>query len=119
MLARSHWLGCAWFWAWALVGAAVAFGSVSLGPLLLIPAAIAAWLMGRRHSVNGFGLLSGVGIVLLAIAYLQRQGPGETCSRTATGVSCGQHLDPIPWLVAGLVCFTAGVVGHAWRSRSS
>jgi hypothetical protein len=116
-LRKSHLTGCAWFWAWALVGAAVALGFLSLGLLLLVPAAVATWLIARRRSINGFGLLSGVGVVLLVVAYIQRDGPGTTCSRTATSVVCDQHLNPIPWLVAGLAVFTAGLVGHAWRSR--
>src|SRR5215472_17130741 len=48
-------VGCAWFWAYALVGAALVLGGLSLGPLLFIPTAIAMWLLARRHAINGFG----------------------------------------------------------------
>jgi hypothetical protein len=109
--------GCAWFWAWSLVGAALVLGALSLGPLLIVPAAVAMWLMARRRPINGFGMLSGAGVVLLVIAYLQRDGPGTTCWHTATGGGCDQHLNPFPFLAAGLICFVGGVVGHASRSR--
>lgn len=119
---KLHLAGCAWFWAWALVGGGVVFGYLailSIGILILVPAVIVSvYLIVHRRPVEGrFGLLSGAGAILLLIAYLNRSGPGDICSHTATTVSCGQQWDPLPWLVAGLVCFTAGVVGHAWRSR--
>jgi hypothetical protein len=49
-------------------------------------------------------LLSGIGGFLLVIAYIQRGG---------------EFYDPFHWLTAGLVFFTAGVVGHAWVSARS
>jgi hypothetical protein len=117
-LQKSHLIGCAWFWAWAFVGAAIALGMLSLGPLLVVPAVVAAWLLARKRPINGaFGVLSGAGIVLLVIAYIQRDGPGTTCWQTATAAACDQHLNPLPFLVAGLICFAAGIAGHAWRSR--
>jgi hypothetical protein len=114
---RAHWLGCGWFWAWALVGVAIALGMLSLGLLLLVPSAVAILLMARRHPINAFGLLSGIGVMLLVVAYLQRQGPGTTCWHTATASGCDQHSDPIPWLVAGLLFFVAGIIGQARRSH--
>lgn len=115
-LHESHSTGCAWFWAWALVGAGLALSMISfIGVLTILPVAIVGLLLARRGRVSPFGLVSGVGVMLLVVAYLQRQGPGTTCTYTATGSSCEQHLNPIPWLVVGLVCFAAGVVGHARR----
>lgn len=97
----SHLPGCAWFWTWALGGAALALAFLSLGILLLVPAVGATVLLGRRHATGSFGLLTGIGAVLLAIAYIQRSG---------------QSYDPIHWLLAGLVFFAAGLAGHAWRN---
>jgi hypothetical protein len=34
---RAHITGCRWFWAWALLGCAAAFGFVSVGVLVLTP----------------------------------------------------------------------------------
>jgi hypothetical protein len=100
----SHRLGCAWFWAWALLGAVAALGSLSLGPLLTIPTLVAGVVVYTRRGAHGaFGLLSGIGAVLLVIAYVQRSG---------------QHYDPLHWLVAGIVFLAAGVVGHVWQSAS-
>jgi hypothetical protein len=114
---KNHLIGCVWFWAWAAIGAGSAVGFISfLGVLTLVPTLLVGFVLSRRHPVNWFGLVSGIGVMLLVIAYLQRQGPGTTCTRTATSVSCEQHLNPIPWLVVGLLFLAVGLVGHARRS---
>jgi hypothetical protein len=96
-----------------------ALGAVSLGPLLLLPVAGLAWLLSSRPHIrrSAFGALSGAGLVLLYVAYVQRHGPGTRCWQTATAAGCDQHLDPRPWLVLGLVALVGGVVGHAVRKR--
>jgi hypothetical protein len=66
---------------------------------------------------SALGLLSGSGASLLVVAYLQRDGPGMTCWRTATGGGCTQHLDPRPWLVAGIAFALSGIVLHAVMRR--
>ena len=115
---KNHLIGCAWFWA--AIGAGFAFGFISfLGVLTLLPTLLAAFFLSRRHAVNWFGGISGIGVMLLVIAYLHRQGPGTTCTHTATSITCEQHLDPIPWLVAGLLFLTIGLVGNARRSARS
>ena len=96
----SHWAGCGWFWGWALVGAAYGLGVTSLGIFTVVPATIAVVLMTRHRPIRGaFGLATGVGSILLLIAYIQRSG---------------QSYDPVHWLVAGLVLCVAGIAGHAW-----
>lgn len=111
---KPHLAGCAWFWAWAIVGAAFGLGVTSIGILVVVPATLAVVFMTRHRPIRGaFGVATGVGAVLLVIAYLQRQGPGTTCWHTATGSGCDQHLNPLPWLVVGLICVAAGLVGHA------
>jgi hypothetical protein len=114
---RRHLVGCAWFWAWAVIGVGAALAAISLGPILLIPVASAAALMASRPVIrrSAFGLLSGAGVILLYVAYVQRHGPGTTCWHTATASGCDQHLNPIPWLVIGLACMLGGVVGYAKR----
>lgn len=94
-----------WFWAWAAVGAGAAICLVSFGPLFGAPVIAAAVVMGQRPAIrrSAFGLLSGAGLVFLYIAYLQRDGPRD------------HGFNPAPWLVLGLVCVAAGVVGHAAR----
>jgi hypothetical protein len=102
---------------WALLGCAAALGFVSLGVLVLAPVAIVGALMASRPTIrrSTFGLLSGAGILLLYVAWLQRAGPGTTCWRTATASGCDQHLNPLPWLLVGIALFIGGVVAHARR----
>jgi hypothetical protein len=103
-----------WFFVWALLGSAAALGTVSLGPLLLVPTALLGVFLWRRPGVrrSAFGLLSGAGTLLLYVAWVQRDGPGTTCWHTATASGCDQHLNPLPWLIAGVALVVAGVVAH-------
>src|SRR6266487_6260892 len=112
---RAHLAGCGWFWAWALLGSAAALAAVSLGPILAAPVVVIGWLMGSRPSArrSAFGLLSGAGALLLYVAWVQRAGPGTTCWHTQTASGCDQHLNPLPWLVAGVALVVAGFVAHA------
>lgn len=99
---KLHLAGCGWFWAWAVVGAAFGLGVTALGILVLPPATLAVVLMTRHRPIRGaFGLATGVGSILLVIAYIQRSG---------------QFYNPVHWLIPGLVLFTAGLVGHAWTN---
>jgi len=68
---------------------------------------------GIRRSA--FGVLSGAGALLLYVAWVQRAGPGTTCWHTQTASGCDQHLNPLPWLVAGMVLFVGGIAAHARR----
>ncbi len=111
---RVHVADCRWFWAWAVLGCAVALGLVSLGLIVIAPAALVGVLMASRLPArrSAFGLLSGAGLLLLYIAWLQRDGPGTTCWQRATASGCDQHLNPLPWLIAGLALFIGGIVAH-------
>jgi hypothetical protein len=115
---RAHAADCRWFWAWALLGSLAALGFVSLGLLVLAPVVVAGGLMASKPAIrsSAFGVLTGAGVLLLFVAWLQRAGPGTTCWQTATASGCDQHLNPLPWLVVGLVAFIGGIVGHARRS---
>lgn len=111
--------GWGWFFVWALLGSASAVASVSLGPLLGLPTIVAGVLLWRlRSDARGaaVGLLTGAGALLLYVAWLQRDGPGTTCWHTATASGCDQHLNPLPWLVAGTALVAAGFVAYARRS---
>jgi len=100
-----------------LVGAAAAVGVVSLDPQLLVPVAAIELLLWSRPQIrrSALGVLTGAGVLLLYVASVQRGGPGTTCWHTATGGGCDQHLDPLPWLVLGVVLVPCGVVVHARR----
>jgi hypothetical protein len=103
------------FCAWTLIGAVAAVGLVSLGPIALGPALLAGAVLSTSATArrSRFGLLAGAGLVSLFIAYLQRQGPGTTCWHTATAAGCEQHLNPIPWLLIGLLLAATATVLQA------
>jgi len=115
---RPHLVGCGWFWAWALLGSALTLGILSLGPILAAPLLVIGWLMASRPAIrrSAFCLLSGAGALLLYVAWVQRAGPGTTCWQTQTASGCDQHLNPLPWLIAGVVLFVGGVAAHARRA---
>jgi hypothetical protein len=85
---------------------------VSLGPIVLGPALIASAALSRSQTSrrSTCGLLAGAGLVFLFIAYVQRQGPGTTCWHTATAGGCDQHLNPIPWLLIGLLLVIGAIL---------
>jgi hypothetical protein len=106
-----------WFAAWVVVGCALALGTVSLGPLVLLPTAVIAVLMSRRPAArrSAYGALIGVGLLLLFVAYLNREGPGTTCWEHGTATGCDEHLNPLPWLLLGLAFVVGGFVAHRLR----
>jgi hypothetical protein len=108
-----------WFVAWILVGGALAFGTVSLGPLVLLPVAVIAVLMSRQLAArrSAYGALVGMGLLLLVVAYLNREGPGTTCWERGTTSGCDQHLNPLPWLALGLAFVAAGFVASRLHRR--
>jgi len=105
------------FFAWVVIGAVSALGLVVLGApmivLIVALVAVVARVPAMRRSTPG--LLTGAGFPLLLIAYAQRDGPGITCHSTSSGGSCTEHLNPVPWLIAGILLVVAGVVCHVWR----
>lgn len=66
----------------------------------------------RTGLQSAFGLLAGAGLLSIFVAYVQRDGPGTTCWHTATASGCDQHLNPIPWLVVGLLLVLGAVLAQ-------
>jgi hypothetical protein len=106
-----------WFAAWAVVGCALALGIVSLGLLALVPATVIAVLMIRQPAArrSAYGAAIGVGLLLLFVAYVNREGPGTTCWQHGTATGCDEHLNPLPWLALGLSFVVGGFVAHRLR----
>lgn len=102
LVLSTHLSGCRWFWTWALIGCAAAFGFVSLGVLAAGPAALVGVSLARRPAArrSAFGFVSGVGVLLLYVAWVQRTG---------------EHLNPLPWLLAGVALLASGILGHGCR----
>jgi hypothetical protein len=112
----SHRVGCVGFWLWALVGAGVVLGAISLGILVWIPVAVAVVLLVRRSPWGGgpvlLGLVSGAGLPLLLVAALQWNSWHDRVAGDNTP-------NPFYWGGVGLCLLAAGVVAYAVRSRSS
>jgi hypothetical protein len=114
--------GWAWFGGWVIVGAGLAFGMISFIPVLPLAAVIAFLLARKQRSAQAWwGAISGAGLLLLYVAYLQRRGPGTHCRSIGTsqytGTQCDEYLDPRPWLVIGVVLVVAGVVAFVVQRR--
>jgi hypothetical protein len=112
------------FWLWVPIGAGLAFGFLSfIGFVTFVPALILGVFMWRRPRLrrSAYGIIAGVGVPLIAIAYINREGPGTVChtiDRTM-GTKCEELADPRKWLAAGILFVAAGLVAQAWRSREA
>jgi hypothetical protein len=118
---RRHRSQLPWFLAWAGIGVGLALGISALG-LFAVPLAlvVAILLIVRRHADrSALGLLAGMGLLALYVAYVQRKGPGTVYWHTATASGADQYLDPRPWLVAGLLLIAVGVVAFLRAHRRS
>lgn len=110
----------AWFGGWSVAGACwvvTILGALSIG-IFVLPAAIVVTvgLATRRTSaVGGPGVISGAGLPLLYVAYLNRGGPGNVCTTLGGGQSCVQEWSPWPWLALGVVLAAVGVVVFVTR----
>ncbi|HEV7524544.1 MAG TPA: hypothetical protein VGP92_06235, partial [Acidimicrobiia bacterium] len=104
-----------WFVAWLFAGAACALALLSaltIG-IFVLPFAGAAvvFLATRRGATDGVaGLISGLGLPVLYVAYLNRNGPGDICTHTATSSSCTQESSPWVWFSLGVALVVVGVV---------
>ena len=104
-----------WFVAWAAVGVLVpltVLGAFTIGPFMLPLAVVGIVVLVRRPRAHAgaVGLLTGVGLPLLWVAYLNRSGPGLVCTSTATSQSCEQQWSPWPWLAVGLITTVGGAL---------
>ena len=102
-----------------VVGAAFGFGLLgvlSIGLFVLPCALLAAFYLARRHPSPRYttGALSGVGVPLLVVAFLNRSGPAFVCS----GDTCAQQLSPWPWLLAGILFVLAGPASYVLLSAT-
>ena len=107
---------------WALLGAGLVLGFFTFTVLFLVPIVIGVIVFAIRPRLakSAFGLLAGMGLVSMYVAYVQRRGPGTVCYQTATGGSgCEEYLNPWPWLVVGVVLVSVALVGHMRMMRSA
>jgi len=114
--------GAAFLW-WCVAGAGLCFGVLALltvGPLVLLGTfALCGFLLWRLDFGWGMaGILSGAGLPVLYVAWLNRGGPGEVCHGEARTVTCADEWSPWPFVVVGLVLVAAGVLAFARGRRT-
>jgi hypothetical protein len=119
--------GPLWFGAWLAVGAALTLSFLtgfSIG-LFVLPFALALLVVVVRrspHLPEAAGFVSGVGVVLLLVAFLNRDYepcPANGILRLQPGeqsASCG-GFDPHPWLYLGIAVTAAGAVAYLAASK--
>ena len=110
------------FAGWCVMGAGLCLGVLSMltiGPfVLLVTLILCGLLLSRVEFGWGMGgLLTGSAAPLLYVAWLNRHGPGEVCTRTATSVSCADQWNPWPFVAVATALVVAGVVLYV-RNRS-
>ena len=110
------------FAGWCVVGAALTLSILTLltiGPfVLLVTLMLTGFLLWRVDFGWAMtGMISGAGLPVLYVAWLNRDGPGEVCTRTVTQVSCTDEWSPWPFVALGVVLLVGGVVAFA-RNRS-
>jgi len=119
---RLRWV---WFGVWLIIGAGYALsllGAFSIGLFVLpLPVLATILLARRRRAHSGLpGLISGLGIPLLYVAYLNRAGPGTICTTITGGQECTAEWSPWPWLAAGMILIVLGAAALiAWQRHLS
>jgi hypothetical protein len=106
------------FFAWPIIGAALSLsvlGAMTIG-IFVLPFAIAGLLALRKwggDQRSSVGLISGAGLPVLYVAYLNRQGPGMICGTYKSGGGhCMEEYSPFPFLLVGTVLVVFGVLLH-------
>ena len=110
----------AWFVLWTMLGVAATLASLSLQIFVAPLVVVYVLVLVARGAVSraAFGLLAGAGLVSFIVAYSQRKGPGVVTWRTSTASGADEYMDPRPWLIAGVIMVTAGILAFTWRRRS-
>lgn len=112
-----------WFAAWVTVGAGYALSfteATSIGLFMLPLPVFVTILLARKRSTHGGlpGLISGFGVPLLHVAYLNRSGPGLKCNMPAGGGQyCSNEGSPWPWLTVSVFLLVVGVATFIARQR--
>jgi hypothetical protein len=104
------------FLGWVLLGAGIGAG-LGLGILGGLFVALALVLVGGVLVVRQgprpaqVGVVTGLGALPLALAWLNRRGPGQYCTDGVTGASaCVVQANPWPFVVVGVVLALVGAV---------
>ena len=115
-----------WTYAWWLVvGALLGLGVMALLTIGLLFLLTAALLIGlgvglpvlRNRSV--VAVPAGIGLSVLYLAWINREGPGNVCDITSTSTKCTEQSSPWPFLAVALVLVaTSFVVARLVRHQT-
>lgn len=109
---------------WVLVGAVLGVGvagMLTIG-IFVLPVGVALAVIGARQPALRTravgGVLAGVGLIALYIAWLNRGGPGQVCYSSGNVSGCAERWSPWPFVaVAVLLVVTSVAVLRPWRGR--
>jgi hypothetical protein len=104
-----------WFLAWMGLGIGYAIGflgALTIGPFVLLILAVPTILLARRPgAIVGLpGLVTGLSVPVLYLAYVNRSGPGTVCTTIRAGQECVDRSSPWLWIAAAAVLLVGGVV---------
>ncbi len=121
---RGGWRTWIWFVTWFGAGAGCVVGVLSILTIgiFVLPVAVVVtvFVATRRTSAVGIGgIVSGLGLPFLLVAYFNRNGPGDVCRTSPTATSCTQEWSPWPWLAIGLALAVLGVLIFVRMRRRS
>lgn len=107
---------------WITVGVLSGFGLIgilSIGlPLLVAAVGLAVYGVSSGRAGRGAALsLVGVAAAPFFIAWFNRAGPGEVCSVDGSTQKCEEMVNPLPFLIVGLVMVAAGLFFGLRRRR--
>jgi hypothetical protein len=104
--------------AWLLVGAGYALSLIGVASIGLFVLPLPVLLVRRQPAARGLsGLISGLGVPLLYVAYVNRAGPGTICTAVTGGQECNDEWSPWPWLAVGVILLVLGVAAFVGRQR--
>jgi hypothetical protein len=109
-----------WLWValWIVLGLTIAVATLALGAISLLPAtAVVAWLAyrrGFRRSV--YGLMSGLGALLILFDAWQDTHTTDVCTRVGPNtVECSNRIGFVYGAALGLLLLISGVVAQSRR----
>jgi len=110
------------FWVWAVVGVGYGF-AISVIGLFTVPAAVLLTIILATQPEfrrTAWGVLIGIGVPFLLVAYLNREGPGTVCHSIdgGRGTQCDDLSDPRKWLLLGLALVLAGLAAQLWAAST-
>jgi hypothetical protein len=110
------------FWVWAVVGVGYGF-AISVMGLFTVPAAVLLTIILATQPEfrrTAWGVLIGIGVPFLLVAYLNREGPGTVCHSIdgGRGTQCDDLSDPRKWLLLGLALVLAGLAAQLWAAST-